>query len=150
MTKSAVSVSEMAHMLGLSRGRFYQLQRAGTFPLPQQNESGRPFYAEEQQLACLEVRRRNCGIDGKPVLFYARRSDAGVVRSKVTKVSKNGWHAEVLDGVKSLGLTTATIAQVEEIIRRLFPTGTVEVELGEIIRRVFVEINRCNSGDRVG
>ncbi len=22
---------------------------------------------------CLEVRRRNCGIDGEPILFYAKR-----------------------------------------------------------------------------
>ena len=55
MTKVAVSVTELAKMLGLSRGRFYQLQKAGTFPRPQHDESGRPFYSEEQQVVCLEV-----------------------------------------------------------------------------------------------
>ena len=33
-TKVAVSVAEMARMVGLSRARFYQLRRAGVFPTP--------------------------------------------------------------------------------------------------------------------
>ena len=72
-TKNAVSVAEMARMLGLSRARFYQL--IGTaFPHPVYDVSTRrPFYDQEAQTLCLEVRHRNCGIDGKPILFYARR-----------------------------------------------------------------------------
>ena len=34
VSKMAVSVTEMARMVGLSRARFYQLVRAGTFPPP--------------------------------------------------------------------------------------------------------------------
>ena len=73
-TKAAVTVAEMARMCGLSRSRFYQL--IGTaFPRPErQPQTGRPIYTEELQQVCLEVRRRNWGIDGKAVLFYARRS----------------------------------------------------------------------------
>ncbi len=72
-TKKAVSVSEMARMAGLSRSRFYQL--IGTaFPPPVYDaKTRRPFYTASQQQTCLEVRHRNCGIDGRPVLFYARR-----------------------------------------------------------------------------
>ena len=33
-TKAIVTVSEMARMCGLSRARFYQLQKAGIFPSP--------------------------------------------------------------------------------------------------------------------
>ena len=85
VTKSAVSVTEMARMVGLSRSRFYQL--IGTaFPHPErQPGTGRPVYTEELQQVCLEVRRRNCGIDGKPVLFYARRLGTAPARSKVAK-----------------------------------------------------------------
>ena len=73
-TKAAVTVAEMARMVGLSRARFYQLLGT-TFPWPVYDVSTRrPIYVEEQQSICLEVRRRNCGIDGKPVLFYARRN----------------------------------------------------------------------------
>src|ERR1700675_2313271 len=72
-TKAAVTVAEMARMCGLSRSRFYQL--IGTaFPQPErQPETARPIYTEAQQQVCLEVRRRNCGIEGKPILFYSRR-----------------------------------------------------------------------------
>ena len=63
----------MARMVGLSRSRFHQLIGT-TFPWPLYSVSTRrPFYDEELQKCCLEVRRRNCGIDGKPVLFYSRR-----------------------------------------------------------------------------
>ena len=78
VTKSAVSVTEMARMVGLSRARFYQLVRRGTFPPADQDAvTGRPCYFEEKQRQVLEVRRRNCGVDGKPLLFYSRRRDLG-------------------------------------------------------------------------
>ena len=49
-TKAIVTVSEMARMCGLSRARFYQLQKAGIFPPPERNaETDRPFYSEELQ-----------------------------------------------------------------------------------------------------
>ena len=84
-TKAAVTVAEMARMVGLSRARFYQL--LGTaFPFPVYDVSTRrPAYVEEQQRVCLEVRRRNCGIDGKPVLFYARRFDHVAGEANATK-----------------------------------------------------------------
>jgi hypothetical protein len=75
MEKQAVSVAEMACMVGLSRQRFYQLVASGTFPSPVYNlATRRPFYTADLQTVCMDVRRRNCGIDGKPILFYARRS----------------------------------------------------------------------------
>src|SRR5208282_3856974 len=80
-TKAIVTVSEMARMCGLSRARFYQLQKAGVFPAPVYHD-GRPVYSEEQQLVCLEVRKKNRGVNGKPVLFYARRV---ITQSPVTK-----------------------------------------------------------------
>jgi len=78
VTKSAVSVTEMARMVGLSRARFYQLVRRGTFPPADQDSvSARPCYCEEKQRQILEARRRNCGVDGKAILFYSRRRDLG-------------------------------------------------------------------------
>ena len=72
-TKAVVTVSEMARMVGLSRSRFYQLVEAGVFPQPVYSVANRrPIYVEEAQKVCLEVRRRNCGVNGQPVLFYAR------------------------------------------------------------------------------
>ena len=73
--KAVVTVSEMARMVGLSRARFYQLQKAGVFPMPVYDSvSGRPVYIQELQQVCLEVRRRSYGVNGQPVVFYARRA----------------------------------------------------------------------------
>ena len=42
----------------------------------------RPFYHEELQAVCLDVRRRNCGIDGKPVLFYCPATGHGTAAAE--------------------------------------------------------------------
>ena len=121
-TKAAVTVAEMARMVGLSRSRFYQL--IGTaFPEPKrQPGTGRPVYTEELQQVCLEVRRRNCGIDGKPILFYTRRLGSAPARPKAPKPKlepKGKDVAALVDGLNALGLTTATAAQVQASIRAL-------------------------------
>src|SRR6478736_5302516 len=84
-TRAAVTVAEMARMVGLSRARFYQL--IGTaFPHPLYDvATRRPVYTEEFQLTCLEVRRRNCGIDGKAILFYVRRPGTTLSAPKVRR-----------------------------------------------------------------
>src|SRR5689334_21388511 len=74
--KAVATVRDVARMVGLSPARFYQLQKSGVFPMPVYDvNTRRPVYTEEQQRQCLDVRRRNCGVNGKPVLFYARRID---------------------------------------------------------------------------
>src|SRR5690242_18870981 len=86
-TKAIVTVAEMARMVGLGRARFYQLQGTA-FPWPVYDiRTKRPIYLEEQQRVCLEVRRRNCGVDGRPILFYARRpsSDPSPAKRPVPK-----------------------------------------------------------------
>ena len=152
-TKVAVTVAEMARMVGLSRSRFYQL--IGTaFPQPdRQPESGRPIYTEAQQEVCLEVRRRNCGIDGKPVLFYARRLGSAPARPKAPKpkVEPKGKDVSgLVDGLSALGLTTATGAQVERVTKELYPNGTTGLDQGEVLRAVFLHLRRRNSADNVG
>ena len=137
--KHAVTVAEMARMVGLSRSRFYQLI-GHAMPAPNRDERGRPFYTEEQQRTILEVRRRNCGIDGKPVLFYAPRSTAPVPAPKRSPKPKPvDHHAAIIDGVQSLGLT-ATKAQVEAAIKQLFPSGLTGVDPGEASRQVFLYV----------
>ena len=116
-TKAAVTVAEMARMCGLSRSRFYQLI-GSAFPQPErQPGTGRPIYTEALQEVCLEVRRRNCGIDGKPILFYARRLGTAPIRPKPPKPkleAKRRTCRRCLDGLNALGLTTATGEQVEQ------------------------------------
>ena len=150
-TKAVVSKSEMARMVGLSPARFAQLVGT-TFPWPQYDlKTRRPFYTEDQQKVCLEVRRRNCGIDGKPVLFYARRpiNQTAVQKPRKARPPKDN-HADLLDGIKGLGLVTATAAQVADAIRELYPQGMPEVADGQVLRAVFLHLRRKNTGNNVG
>ena len=105
-TKAAVSCSEMARMCGLSRQRFAQLQGT-TFPWPLYDvATRRPFYPEDVQKVCLEVRRRNWGIDDRPILFYAPRvAMTSTVNVTPTKTISKEIKALVRD-VKALGLKT--------------------------------------------
>lgn len=145
--KAAVTVAEMARMLNLSRSRLYQL--IGTaFPKPSRDDRGRPYYDAEQQAVCLEVRRRNCGVDGRPILFYAPRHSAPTPKRK-PKPKQARAYADVLDGVRALGLTMATGAQVDAAIKQLFPGGIDGVDLGEVIRQVFLSIKRQDSQNNV-
>ena len=104
-------------MVGLSRARFYQLI-GSAFPFPlYQMATRRPFFNAEQQQVCLEVRRKNCGIDGKPIMFYARRGGESLPRAKNRRptVQKKTTEplAGLLESVHALGLTTATLVRCQ-------------------------------------
>ncbi len=151
-TKAVVTVSEMARMCGLSRARFYQLQKAGVFPAPVY-QAGRPVYTEEQQVVCLEVRRSNRGVNGEPVLFYSRRRPIAPIKKSPrpsTTTPKNKDVAALLDGLNALGLTTATAAQVVEVTKELFPQGTDDLDQAEVLRAVFLHLKRRNSAGNEG
>jgi hypothetical protein len=151
--KAIVSVAEMARMCGLSRARFYQLANEGVFPTPIYDlRTKRPFFNEELQEVCLEVRRRNCGINGRAVLFYAARIGSAVAKTKARKTTpsaKSGQFDELVEGVRCLGLTTVTTPQVESAFKRCFPNGKAGVDDGAVIRAVFLQIKRQNSPDNV-
>jgi hypothetical protein len=153
-TKAVVTVSEMARMVGLSRARFYQLQKAGVFPQPIYDvATRRPVYTEEVQSICLEVRRRNCGVNGKPVLFYARRAPITTAPAKprraAAKPSKYE-HADLLDALQALGLVSVTAAQVGAAVKEAFPQGTAGVDESQVVRGVFLHLRRKDSGGNVG
>ena len=154
-TKSVVSVAEMARMCGLSRARFYQLMNEGVFPPPVYHiETRRPFYTEEMQQTCLEVRKRNCGVNGKPVLFYAARHPLGSqpkpVRKPKAKPTTNGRHNDLIDALQTLGLESVSTGQVESAVNDLFPSGVQNLDSGEVIRAVFLHLKRRDTADNVG
>lgn len=153
-TKAVVTVSEMARMVGLSRSRFYQLVEAGVFPLPVYCVSNRrPVYVEEMQQVCLEVRRRNCGVNGQPVLFYARghrlTPQVKPTRPAKPKPPKPSGQANLIDGLAALGLTT-TAAEVGAAVNALYPSGVNGADQGEVLRAVFLHLKRQNTGGSVG
>jgi len=95
--KEIVSVAEMSRMCGLSRSRFYQLMDDGILPKPSRNQdTKRPFFDREQQQRCLEVKRKNLGINGKAIMFYSvpvrNISSQKIQRSKKTGKEKEPYH----------------------------------------------------------
>lgn len=156
VTKAVVTVAEMARMVGLSRARFYQLVAAGTFPKPLYDPiTNRPHYVEEQQKVCLEVRRRNCGVDGKPVLFYARRVGAGVPRASAPAATSTTRKPAarpdpILESLRLLGLATVTASQVQTAVAELYPGGIKDTDQGEVIRAVFLRLKRQIPADSAG
>jgi hypothetical protein len=145
-TKSVISVAEMARMVGLSRQRFYQLM-GSTFPFPLYDiATKRPFYPEDLQQVCLEVRKRNCGINGKPVMFYCTghraREKKSQPRSK-RPVKKRRFEG-LIDGLAALGLTVSD-DQVATAVKDLFPAGINCRNEGEVLRDVFVYLKQKES-----
>ena len=146
--KAAISIKEMAGRCALSRQRFMQLVKVGVFPSPLYDvATRRPFYSEELQAQCLEVRKRNVGINGKVVMFYARRP--GTPPTTKAKKPKTEIHSDILDGLRALGLSV-TSAQVAEVVGQLFPQGIAGTDPAEVIRAVFVRLHRKNLGGNVG
>lgn len=147
-TKKFVTVTEMAGIVGLSRSRFYQL--VGTaFPFPlYSTASRRPFYDEELQRVCIDVRRQNCGVDGKPVFFYCRGANTPLPKRK-PKVAKPNQYADLLEGLEGLGLAT-TADQVENAVQCLYPNGLATASQDDVLRAVFLHLKRQNRSDNVG
>ena len=145
--KQAVTISEMARMVGLSRARFYQLL-GSAFPHPLYSvATKRPFYDEEMQKTCLEVRRRNCGIDGKPILFYARRLDLSPAKKQISTQRSSSArrppkHTNLIAGLAGLGLSGITESQVEAALHTLYPQGTDGVDEPTQLRAIFVHLMR--------
>jgi hypothetical protein len=149
MNKTIVSVAEMARMTGLSRARFYQLVNEGIFPSPIYDvATRRPFFNGEMQAICMDVRKRNCGVNGKPILFYSARQSQPVKKPKAEPKQKNQY-ADLLASLRSLGLEI-TAAQVEPVVKELFPSGIQNLDSGEVIRSVFLRMKRLNATDNVG
>ncbi len=155
-------------MLSLSTRRFYELQNAGVFPRPSAYllTSRRPIYFEEDIRTCLDVRRRNVGINGQVILFYAARSPQQVALRQAARPTaqpsppnaerrtarsprpQRSQHAVIIDTLAALGVE-ATAAQVATAIRETFPSGTVGVDEGEVTRHLYQRIRARNSADNV-
>ena len=147
-TKAAVSVTDMAKMVGLSRQRFHQLVREGIFPVPKKGVSNsRPYYDTEQQEICLNVRRQNQGVNGELIMFYSARTKTKPAKT-VTKKANSSQHAELVEALKGLGMT-AKPEDVAEVMKVIFPDGTEGKDAGEVTRQVFLQLRQRNRSDNV-
>jgi hypothetical protein len=83
--KAAISVAEMAKILGFSRNHFWSLCKKGVFPMPLRTTGPsrpRPYFTTELQEACRQIRQTNISHAGQFVLFYEPRK-AGVAPRRV-------------------------------------------------------------------
>lgn len=147
--KAVVTVTEMSKMVGLSRARFYELVKEGVFPPPVYSvRTRRPIYVEDLQQVCLDVRHRNCGVNGRPVLFYCARVSSPTKPPRKIVTPTREQYPEVTAAVRALGLTT-TGDQVAQAVKSLYPNGLVGVGQPEVIRAVFLHLQRRDRADSV-
>lgn len=136
-------------------------------PPPQPDpETKRPFYDSEGQAVCLQVRQRNCGVNGKRVLFYARPFGAHLAskprscgaqstssarkkktESKQATASKPSKLDLLVEGLKSLGLPNVTAGEASAAIHQVFPVDSQRPSDEEVLLKVFRHLVRQNSGD---
>ena len=141
--RSFITVSEMAELCLLSRSRFYEMMDAGVFPKPALHPaSKRPMFDRALQETCLEIRRTGIGANGLPVLWNrkpTKRPQSKPVRKTAGQPQPD--HADLLDAVKRLGLST-TIQAVGEAVAAVYPFGVCAgIDQGEVIRKVFLHLD---------
>lgn len=145
--KEAVTCAEMSRMCSLSRSRFYSLIREGIMPSPSRNpETGRPFYTKEQQEQCLRVRRTNCGVNGKPILFYAvavRRQETPLPKRRPAALHPaESIIDDLLHGLEQLGMAEVSRAKLLGILAELHPDGYIDVPPAELLAAAFRRLTR--------
>lgn len=139
--KHAVSVSEMAQNLNLSRQRLNQLIRQGRMPGPDKDaNSNRPFFTLEKQKVCLEIRNTGCGLDGNPILFYASRKTKKS-QPAIAKNSNAKAHP-MADYLVALGLNP-TFDELDQTLGQLYPNGYETQPVEEVVSRVFAELSKA-------
>ena len=121
--EAVCSVREMADRLGLSRPRFYQLLKLGVFLPPVYCPyTKRPFYPLELQKGCLRIRETGIGLNGKPVLFYSMRKKRNGKGAQKRENEGVEHFKNLSTSLRELGIK-ATVAEVQDAIKALFPEG---------------------------
>ena len=140
-----VSVKQMAAMLNMSRSRLYQLIHESVLLPPVYDiATKRPFFTAELIERNLEAKRRNCGINGKAMLFYSPRHGAGRPPKPTQKRGSRSKHSDLIDGLKALGMK-ASNTDVDAALQELFPNDQgVSVDDGERLRAVY-RLLRCRN-----
>ena len=132
--KAVCTVTALAKKLGLSRARFYQLQKTGVFPKPVYcTRTRRPFYPLDLQQRCLAIRRTGIGHNGRPIVFYSMRKDKPVKPQN----QLNPAYKQLADTLRQMGLNV-TVSTVKNAVGTLYPEGISEhTDDGAILRNLF-------------
>ena len=135
--KPICSVTDLVKMLGLSRARYYQLQREGIFPQPVYDvRTHRPFFTTELQEHCLRIRQTGIGFNGQYILFYSPRKNNGHKKGR-KRSSSNSRYSDLTDTLTQMGLDIS-VSQVSEAVQTLYPQGFEgQSDEGTVIRDLF-------------
>ncbi len=131
-----ITLTELCEQLGISKTRYYQLQRKGVFPAPHR-AGNRPVFDQEQVQTCVEVVRSRVGINGEPILFNRKPAQEP---SKKRPVSVKGKHDDLIAALASLGLTV-TKEQVAVAIHSL-PNAGADLDEPALIKAVFLILKK--------
>ena len=150
---AAVSMTQMARLLNMSRSRFYQLINEGILLPPIYSLTNkRPFYTDEMAQRNLEVRKNNVGINGQIIIFYSAKNKVVHSLHKVRttkntskKETNNSEYVDLIDGLEALGMADVKSSQIEKAVADSFPGGTENVDQDEILRAVFRHLRRRNT-----
>ena len=154
-TRAAVSVSQMAKMLELSRGRLYELIDKGVFYPPVYGITNRrPFFPQDTQEANLRVRADQIGANGQFVLFYEHRprqyrrqphSTTANRRQGNAAPRQNNVTSSLMSGLRSLGMADVNVAQVGQALAECYPNGTEEADDSTVLRTVYRHLRRART-----
>ena len=131
---SICSVTKLAKKLGLSRARFYQLQKTGVFPAPVYClYTKRPFYTTGVQKKCLRIRNTGIDCNGRPIIFNSKRH-GGSAKLKNCLEQK---HKELSEALKQIGLKVSP-TEIRQATTSLYPNDWKKLDIdGEVIAKVF-------------
>jgi len=132
-----VTLQELVEQLGISKGRFAQLQKQGFFPPALRTSSNRPVFDQTLVQQCLEVVRSRVGINGEPLLFN-RKPKQEPLRKRVTPASKK--HEALIVALASLGLSP-TVEQVDAAIASL-PNQGADMDEPSLIKAIFLYLKK--------
>jgi hypothetical protein len=149
--RAAYSVTETAKLCDLSRARFYDLIRDCVMPMPNYCiYTRKPLYTADVAALCVRVRETNTGIDGRYVIFYARREKAPgtavppAVRSAQRSTPIDTLTQEMIETLRAMGVRQGQ-AEVVAAINARCPSGVTESSFETDLRAVF---DRLRSSDR--
>ena len=140
-TTRFITLQELCDLLGLSKSRFYALQKSGIFPEAMRNPSNnRPVFDQELVRQCLGIVKTRVGANGQPATFN-RKTKRTQARRQIASPS-TPQHSELIESLASLGMST-TPAKVDEALKSL-PDKGCGLDHPELVRQLFLQLRKTN------
>lgn len=149
--KAVYSITEVAALCGISRGRFYDLIKDGVMPQPVYClKTRRPMYEADMAALCVRVRESNVGFDGRYVLFYPRRKISKAATAPDRQPARrpsasNPLMREMIEALRAMNLR-ADDSEIETAVNQRCPQGLAESTFETDLRAIFDQLRRRNGG----